>query len=88
MMTFFIAYMQADVKTDVFVELPIRFGVGGYHKHHCIIKLNKGLYGLKYTGLTSIEHIKGVLEARGFIQYNIDPCVWYQEWLVLFMYMD
>ena len=28
---FVLAYTQADVKTDIFMELPIGFGVEGYH---------------------------------------------------------
>ena len=41
---FFLAYTQADVKTDIFMELPIGFGVEGSHPIEWVIILDNNLY--------------------------------------------
>ena len=38
---FFLSYTQADVKTDIFMELNIDFLVKGDHPRECLIRLDK-----------------------------------------------
>ena len=52
---FFLAYTQADVKTEIFVELSICFGIEGSHLREWVIRLDKNLYGLKDAGLSLFE---------------------------------
>ena len=53
-----------------------------------VIILDKNLYGLKDSGLTWFEKIKKDLEARGFVQSQLYPCLWYKEEMVLLFYVD
>ena len=76
---FFLAYTQADAKTDIFMELPICFRVEGYHPREWVIRLDEILYGLKDAGLEWFEKLKEGLEDRYFFQSKLDPCVWYKE---------
>ena len=46
------------------------------------------LYGLKDVGLACFEKIKEGLQARYFVQSQVDPCVWYKEEMVLIFYDD
>ena len=78
---FVLAYTQNNVKTEIFVELPIGFGVEGtrpiewirLYKNHCV---------LKDAGLAWFEKLKEGLEARGFFQLQAHPCVWYREEII------
>ena len=54
---FFLAYTQADVKTEIFMELPIGFGVEGAHPREWVIRLDKTLYDLKDAALACFEKI-------------------------------
>ena len=38
---FFIAHTQADVKSEIFIELPIGLRVEGDHPIECFIRLDK-----------------------------------------------
>ena len=76
---FVLAYTQADVKTDIFMELHICFGVEGACPRELVIRLDKNIYGLKDAGLAWFEKLKEGLESRGFVQSQVDPCVWYKE---------
>ena len=75
---FFLAYTQADVKSDIFVELPICFGVERSHPREWVVILDKKLYVLKDSVLAWFDKLKEGLEARGFVQSQVDPCVWYK----------
>ena len=70
------------------MELPIGFGVEDYHPREWVITLDKNLYVLKDAGLACFEKIKECLEARGFFQSQVDPCLWYREEIVLLFYFD
>lgn len=43
----FKAYIQAGVRTEFFVKLPVGFGVTGYYLKEHIVSLDKNVYGLK-----------------------------------------
>ena len=48
---FVLEFLQADLKEDIWMHLPIGFQVDGQTEadsdRHCVLKLNKNLYGLK-----------------------------------------
>ena len=70
------------------MELPIGFGVEGYHPRSWVIRLDKNLYDLKDSGLTLFEKLKEGLEATGFVKSQVDPCVCYKEEMVILFYVD
>jgi hypothetical protein len=47
---FTIAYPQADLDVDIYLELPHGFCLDGYDKKDFVLKLHKNLYGLKQAG--------------------------------------
>ena len=47
----------------------------------------KNVYGLKDAVLNWFEKLKEVMEARGFVQYQVYLCVWYREEMVLLFYV-
>ena len=52
---FLLAYTKADVKPEIFTELPIGFGVEGSHPIERIIRLDKKIYGIKDSGLAQFK---------------------------------
>ena len=72
---FSLAYTQVDVKTGILMELPIGFGVEGAHPREWVIRLDKNLYILKDTVLEWFEKLKEGLEARYFVQSQLDPWI-------------
>ena len=81
-----LAYPQADMKTNVFMQLSCGFHVTKACKW--LLKLVKNVYGLKDAGRTWANHLKQGLLDRGFIQSNVDPCVFFKSNLILVIYVD
>ena len=48
---FLLAYTKADVKPEIFTELPIGFGVEGSHPIELIIRIYKNRCDMKGAGL-------------------------------------
>ena len=63
---FVMAYTQADMKTDIFMQLPAGTTIKGVDPNKHLLKLQKNLYGLKDGQVTWHEHIKAGLLSRGF----------------------
>ena len=62
---FVLAYPQADMRSEVFMEFPPGMRRGNLHRTHCL-KLLKNLYGGKNSGRIWYEHLKEGLEKLGF----------------------
>jgi hypothetical protein len=86
---FVLAYPQADIECDLYMEIPRGFEFQGSRKTHCL-RLNKNLYGQKQAGRVWNEYLHEGLVARGFQQSAVDMCLYYhQEYKVnLLIYTD
>ena len=85
---FVIAYTQADIKTDIFMQLPAGTTIKGVNPTKHLLKLQKNLYGLKDGQVTWHEHIKAGLLSRGFRQSKVDPCLFIKGTVILVLYVD
>ena len=85
---FMMAYTQADVKTDIFMQLPTGTTIRGVDPTKHLLKLQKNLYGLKDGQVTWHEHIKAGLLSRGFRQSKVDPCLFIKGTVILVLYVD
>ena len=84
---FILAFPQADLDVDIFMELPYGFDVDGRRGY--ILKLNKNLYGLKDASRTFWNMLKRGLEARGYQrQSSTDSCVFLGKDSVVLIYVD
>ena len=61
---FVLSYTQADVKTEVFMKLPISFGVEGCHPREWVILPDKNLYVINDSGMAWFDKLKEGLEDR------------------------
>ena len=85
---FVMAYTQADVKTDIFMQLPSDTTIKGVDPNKHLLKLQKNLYGLKDGQVTWHEHIKTGILFRGFRQSKVDPCLFIKGTVLLVLYVD
>jgi hypothetical protein len=84
---FVLAYPQADVECDLYLEIPQGFEFEGSRKTHCL-KLIKNLYGSKAAGRVWQQHLFKGLADIGFKQSDTDECVFYRGSTVFMVYTD
>ena len=77
------AFVQSDIDTLVFVEMPPLYGREGY-----IWKLRKSLYGLRQSPLNFFNHLKKGLEDQGWTPSTHDPCLFYKDDITCLVYVD
>jgi hypothetical protein len=73
---FVLTYPQADIETELFMEVPQGFEFQGSRKTHCL-RLIKNLYGQKQAGRVWNKHLHKGLIKMGFLQSKIDECVYF-----------
>lgn len=89
---FILAFPQADLDVEVFMELPMGMDIDGNpdsHRTHGL-RLKKSLYGLKQGSYNWFELLKTTLLSPefNFAQSNVDPCVYFREDIILLSYVD
>lgn len=73
---FVLAFPQADVECDIFIELPRGVTFSGVHRSTYCLKLIKNLYGTKQAGRVWNQHlVDGLVGKLNFRQSKVDECV-------------
>jgi hypothetical protein len=87
---FVLAFPQADLDEDIWMELPTGIVVSGIADKSWayVLKLGKSLYGLKQASLNWFEKLKQGLVDQGFTPSKINPCLYLKENIVLLTYVD
>jgi hypothetical protein len=86
---FVLAYPQADVECDMYMEIPRGFKLPrGQNPKDYTLKLRRNLYGSKQASRVWSQYLAKGLKARGFVQSGIDECVFYRGKLILMVYVD
>jgi hypothetical protein len=84
---FVLAFPQADLDVDIYMELPYGFDFDGNRGY--VLKLNKNLYGLKDASRTFWMMLRDGLEARGYSKQSaVDSCVFIGKDSILLVYVD
>jgi hypothetical protein len=78
-----LAFVQADLKETVYVEMPKLFEKQGY-----VYKLKKSVYGLRQAPLNFFNTLREGLEAIGLKQSKIDPCLFASNDVICLCYVD
>ena len=85
---FVLAYPQADIEFDMYMELPkgieTKYGNGKTH----VLKLLKNLYGQKQAGRVWNQHLVKGLTDIGFKQSKVDECVFFRDNVIFICYVD
>ncbi len=69
---FVMAYTQAPVKQDMYMEIPKGFKVEG---DETILQIHKNIYSQKQAGCIWNSHLVGKLKSIGFCQCQSEECV-------------
>ena len=84
---FVLAYPQANIDVDIYMELPQGLNVGPESGRY-VLKLQKNLYGLKQAGHNWFENISGALGNLSIKPSKVDPCVFIGEDVIVLVYVD
>ena len=86
---FVLAFPQADLDVDIWMEVPQGFDVADQgHNHSYVLKLKKSLYGLKQSSLNWFDRLKTGLVDRGSKSSDIDPCLYLRDCMIILTYVD
>jgi hypothetical protein len=87
---FVLAFPQADLNENIWMELPTGIVVSGKSdkSRAYVLKLKKSLYGLKQASLNWFKKLKLGLIDRGFAPSEINPCLYLKENMVLLIYVN
>jgi hypothetical protein len=86
---FVLAFSQIDLEIPVYMESPIGFEApDGENRNTYVLKLNKSLYGLKQAGYNWFPKLSYGLQDSGFVQSNIDPCIFFGNKCIILTYVD
>jgi Reverse transcriptase (RNA-dependent DNA polymerase) len=88
---FILAYPQADVKTEIYLDLPIgneEFLAPNKRHNDCVLLLKKNMYGLKQAGCTWFQHLRSLLVNLSFMQNKHDHCMFSNRQTVIIVYID
>jgi hypothetical protein len=75
---FVLAFPQANVECELYMELPRGLIFEGCHRDTHCLKLLKNLYGQKHAGHVWHEYLVEGLIERHFKQSVVDNCVFYK----------
>ena len=84
---FVLAYPHALVERPTYIALPSGFHFEGNRTQH-VLRVIRNLYGSKNAGRTWFLHCRNYLVSLGFVQSNIDPCVFYYPDAILLIFVD
>ena len=85
---FVLAYPQADVDRDLYMEIPKGVHIPGTGRGTHVLKLIKNLYGQRQAGRVWYDHLTRGLKELGFVQSSVDECVFYYKTSVFLVYVD
>ena len=84
---FVLAYPQAPVECDLYMEVPRGFEIKGDRKRYAL-KLTKNLYGQKQAGRVWYQYLSERLIANDFVQSSVDECLFYYGRCIMLVYVD
>jgi hypothetical protein len=87
---FVLAFQQADLDIDIWMELPIGFQTieDPDNSQLYVLKLKKNVYGLKQASFNWYEKLRDGLKDRGFKPSKVDQCLYMKDGMVILVYVD
>ena len=85
---FILAYPQAEVECDIYMQIPKGFEIEGKTRLTHVIQLIKNLYGQKQAGRVWNQHLHNKLIELGWEQSKADECLYYHGDVLFIVYVD
>ena len=85
---FFMAYPQAPIEMDMFMELPTGIETKFGNSNDYLLRLLHNLYSQKQAGQVWNEYLVEKLRSIGFTQSFINECVFYRDDVIFIVYVD
>ncbi len=86
---FVLAFPKAELEVNIWMYLQIGFQVDTKNESNMyILKLNKGVYGLKQASLNWFEKLKQGLIDHGFHPSEINPCLYFKRGMIIITHVD
>ena len=80
------AFLYGEIDEEVYIEPPE--GIKDTLEENVVLKLNKALYGLKQASRSWNKTLVNFLNELGFRQLKSDTCIFYNETLIIAIYVD
>ena len=77
------AFVYSDLDETVFMRMPPRYGEQGK-----VLKLNRALYGLRWSPLLWQQKLTDEMKKLGFEEIPQEPCVVQKNGIICFFYVD
>jgi Reverse transcriptase (RNA-dependent DNA polymerase)/GAG-pre-integrase domain len=84
---FVLAFPQAPVETDIYMQIPAGFELQGDKKDYALHLINN-LYGQKQAGRVWNLFLAKGLQEIGFHQSKCDPCIFWRKQTIIVIYTD
>jgi Reverse transcriptase (RNA-dependent DNA polymerase) len=84
---FVLAFPQAPVETDIYMEIPAGFNIEG-NKNDYALHLVNNLYGQKQVGRVWNQFLEQGLKKIGFVQSKCGPCIFWRKQTIMIIYTD
>jgi Reverse transcriptase (RNA-dependent DNA polymerase)/GAG-pre-integrase domain len=85
---FVLAFLQAPVETDIYMEITSGFRVTNGGRSDKVLHLINNLYGQKQAGRVWNLHLSDGLKKLGFSQSKNDPCIYWRGKSLIVIYTD
>ena len=82
------AFTQAPVERELYMKLPKGFEVKGAKPNEYAFRVTKNTYGQKQAGRVWNQYLVKQLRSVGFIQSDVDECVFYKGEMIYVLYTD
>jgi hypothetical protein len=80
---YILAFVQAELKEDVYCEMP-----EGFSKAGCILLFKKSVYGLRQSPLNWFKTLSAGLKDLGLLPSGIDQCLFISPSVICVVYVD
>ena len=77
------AFVYAELDETVFMRMPPRYG-----EHGKVLKLNRGVYGLRQSPLLWRQKLTDEMKKLGIEEISQEPCVVQKNGIICFLYVD
>ncbi|RMZ87322.1 hypothetical protein DV736_g5450, partial [Chaetothyriales sp. CBS 134916] len=79
------AFLNSDIPDgdEIYVGFP-----EGFKKQGLVLRLHRGLYRLRQSPKLWFDTWAAILDKFGLIKADKEACLWMNDWLILFFYVD